>query len=812
MRITLSHIRPDGIHALVDWPCPAMPGQILKLEGGNDIAYTEVLCINGLQQDASRQEISLKLLSGKPSMTQRLATVLTREQLIDDVKAHHQRLYPNEPTTFLNNDLPLSMDALGGLTIISTPDAQSLSACSPALLKAFCNIAQPLVIDTSGQLKHLTDFKHLRLGHSVFKNDSKPSTSSVDLPSAQLSIDLLGIEFLLTSIPAFFPPSLREDVLKTLATILPSEAGFLSIEQLLEPARLSGLLSQLPSAGRSPLIRLLHEGASLGLFAKTPNDVFLPNLLEEPTIVDLSELRPSWRPWCLEALLQTCYQTLCHRPAQAKPILLVMVHPEYLGSGLQQWRFLFESQHISQVLIVHDRTNLIALKHQTTTHMALTAQHSLKVCGQLTHQLPILIHLEPAPFSNLPLAEYQKNRTTGGPTHTKPQPEPESQNDTIGTPPDDAFICKLEGDTLLGDDPGFMPDTFLEPPQALLADDIEDFTPSTYHLAPDLADNAPSSAAHQIAQESIIRGSSGDSTPLIPTEYELTSPDVLLSNSHQEISPGWLDFDLPLPGDPDKSHAPKLDVSTFEPDANQITLPSAPMASQRFQPEAEPVVSDWDFSKSGADIPNPLPQAAWEVPQQASSVDNAHHDGGLLGFGTLMHDALTAGSSLSVCPEADFLLNDPLLSTAEQPQNFLNPDLLIPQGLLTTHEAEMPLAPRADDLITDVLQIAPPPGIDFSHLPSEQPTPPLEGAPTPKNPEPYTVNHEASGEAASLSQALVNFMQGERVQHPQYGQGVVQSIIDMGNRTILNIQFDEAGKRLLDPNLSPLTKMTETND
>jgi len=50
------------------------------------------------------------------------------------------------------------------------------------------------------------------------------------------------------------------------------------------------------------------------------------------------------------------------------------------------------------------------------------------------------------------------------------------------------------------------------------------------------------------------------------------------------------------------------------------------------------------------------------------------------------------------------------------------------------------------------------------------------------------------------------FAEGERVEHEKYGIGTVIKIIGQENKKLCSIQFDEAGRRLLDPRLSGLRK------
>jgi hypothetical protein len=60
---------------------------------------------------------------------------------------------------------------------------------------------------------------------------------------------------------------------------------------------------------------------------------------------------------------------------------------------------------------------------------------------------------------------------------------------------------------------------------------------------------------------------------------------------------------------------------------------------------------------------------------------------------------------------------------------------------------------------------------------------------------------------AQLTEA--HFHPGEQVYHTRYGQGVIKRVITMdGDQVILNINFEGIGKRLLDPNLTKLEKVS----
>ena len=49
--------------------------------------------------------------------------------------------------------------------------------------------------------------------------------------------------------------------------------------------------------------------------------------------------------------------------------------------------------------------------------------------------------------------------------------------------------------------------------------------------------------------------------------------------------------------------------------------------------------------------------------------------------------------------------------------------------------------------------------------------------------------------------------QGDRVEHPEFGRGIVEKIINYGDRTLCSVNFEQVGRRLLDPKISELKKL-----
>lgn len=52
-----------------------------------------------------------------------------------------------------------------------------------------------------------------------------------------------------------------------------------------------------------------------------------------------------------------------------------------------------------------------------------------------------------------------------------------------------------------------------------------------------------------------------------------------------------------------------------------------------------------------------------------------------------------------------------------------------------------------------------------------------------------------------------NFEAGDQVSHPKYGTGVVEKMIKYGNKVLCSINFENIGRRLLDPAISEITKL-----
>ena len=98
---------------------------------------------------------------------------------------------------------------------------------------------------------------------------------------------------------------------------------------------------------------------------------------------------------------------------------------------------------------------------------------------------------------------------------------------------------------------------------------------------------------------------------------------------------------------------------------------------------------------------------------------------------------------------------------------------------------DLPELPDADDLITYVTTT------EQSHTDE-----PPSGVPV-YSAEPEETNSDDS----------IKISEGNIVYHEKYGRGVVEELFNYGKRTLCSIQFDNVGRRLLDPNLAELKQM-----
>lgn len=85
----------------------------------------------------------------------------------------------------------------------------------------------------------------------------------------------------------------------------------------------------------------------------------------------------------------------------------------------------------------------------------------------------------------------------------------------------------------------------------------------------------------------------------------------------------------------------------------------------------------------------------------------------------------------------------------------------------------------------------------------EEETSGMEILPVRESSTPIVPIYSADVETTAASDSID---QGDIVMHPKYGKGVVEKLINYGTKTLCSINFDNVGRRLLDPSLAELKK------
>jgi len=62
-------------------------------------------------------------------------------------------------------------------------------------------------------------------------------------------------------------------------------------------------------------------------------------------------------------------------------------------------------------------------------------------------------------------------------------------------------------------------------------------------------------------------------------------------------------------------------------------------------------------------------------------------------------------------------------------------------------------------------------------------------------------------EYEEVSDDNIDYAKGDVVNHPRYGQGTIEKIIKYGNKTLCSINFENVGRRLLDPSISEFERI-----
>ena len=369
----------------------------------------------------------------------------------------------------------------------------------------------------------------------------------------------------------------------------------------------------------------------------------------------------------------------------------------------------------------------------------------------------------------------------------------------------------------------------------------------------------PAERAEGVSDSSFIDTHSEDDS----INFYAAASAIDKDQGQQAADDNWLNAaeDAPVVSEDDLSfHMPEEPIASFEPDASSVTLDESPpselpnleldgatsapsirdLLMQGESVELSQTVPDewseptpraseetFDFAAVAEELPASEPVAIstdevvdpWQpapeppevhtVPVAPSEADTLEFD-----FETDWQqvESSTQGESLPMVAAAEAMIAS---MQHEQVASASEPELLAdysPEAVETQPEVSEEF--NFEAAASDMWQEAP---SDEQDVQSAQPVdayydeasvhePPVMEVSEPAEAATYTeaVAEDSSVTATAAESDLSAFEAGQTVNHGRYGRGTVMKVLPIDGRTIVNVQFDTVGKRLLDPTLSPL--------
>ncbi|MDX2085141.1 MAG: hypothetical protein SFZ03_07120 [Candidatus Melainabacteria bacterium] len=625
-----------------------------------------------------------------------------------------------------------------------------------------------------------------------------------------LSLREYGLQRLLDGLLSQLPASLHEEACVLLGGVLSQS---MHPETWLSPTQLLDVLEpelddDMPA---KPLVAdLLTHLEHSGLFAAKPRkSLSVARMLPKAghiTWVDATALGDPWRQWATEYIVSQLYKL---KPSEQAPCILVCILPEKgLKTPEQTLRPLYEAGFL---LITVSPTPGFAegFTPDNQVHLQAASQagrpyshYNIRWQGTWTHQLPLAwqasaTHTASAPRQDappsVPVVPLQEEAPVEAPTTDYPTVELSEMlpvaTTAFGPPP-----------TIPPEAPDFaQPQAQTQPSAHTEASPVTDpFQPDPLEPGLPPADATPQTDLEALEDLGIYVPFAFEDLSMEdePTPAPKTSPPASSASSFQpaesqaatttsgsEVTPSY-DTTGPHTHEPDPSG-----LSSWDPDPALWEPEPTPSPEEAFGPtEAEP---RWDLFAFEAQ--DNLPEADWlpELPPlHALQPPN-----------TFMPESAEVASGEGIEAAEERLTDERRANTpppgqqqdlldgleALYPEGYFNPNQPLDPSLTVPEPARPSEESQAiDSMINQVLlggHVAPP-----EHAQPGQ----AQAAPG----QPTAAHHPTAQETT--------FKAGDRVSHPTYGQGVVQKVMPMEDRTVLTVQFQQVGKRLLDPTLSQL--------
>lgn len=764
-----------------------LPGQLLRFEGLASV-YGQVKELRMLPDAAGGglpegQVVQIALLRGSPSLEPITITPLTPRQMVEEiVQLLPVPEYPLDLQTFQADYL-----RLGALTLILGDGFLPKYQVLLALMEAVKPYQKILVLDPVGIFESVGDVTCYTAGDSV-----------------RLGLQEVSGKRFLDAFGGLFPAGVRKPVTETVASHWPESGAFSGFSPLL----VSGMITE--SLLKNLILQNCAHVIRNKLFAEAPEQVLdLKKLSRNPvSVLDLSGLQEPWKSFFYQEVMEQVF---------AKPelgLIPVLIYPEnYLpdfGAYVKradelEFRLLaLASPYVSQ--------SIVSLSNNTVS--VITGQpHTLQ--GDLTLGLPVafwdqqagpekegisLAHAAVAkPFLH---AEEPLGVSPPNPAIFAIEPSEEEFEDEF-----DEFEEEYEEEyeaapTVLQELSAF-PVTEPEPTPVFQQTTPETSEPASFlnsiqslEMEEPLIPAPEPESADALFEEWVDE----DTVSEVTTKAAFTAPVVDLSSPGMEAAPTFLTAEqlsdllnreaLPSssqPGFPDaeegiipgamgrRSNFSPLTIQEPAHSGSALPTPDIPAVLPTAVSPPAPLPSfpvPEEFEKDEFDFDVNLDQKVDQLPEQSFSLGAYHKEGGLA---APVSDSLHQFNDMNQPPET------PLLDFDTEP--LAQKQALSDEGM--------------QDALDSIYPRPPAPVTGFENAPS---------ASVPANPERQDERLSVIQKEPDIPIAGVPvFKAGDKVQHSSYGLGIVQKVIPVDQSVILNITFENVGKRLLDPALTELS-------
>lgn len=565
----------------------------------------------------------------------------------------------------------------------------------------------------------------------------------------RLSLQSVGSKRFLTAMAETFPDSLKNQALQALAGYLPITADFVPFEEIVRAA------SYDHSPLRNLLLQSLQAAVHSRVFADAPEHEFdFQRLITDAvTVIDLSTMDEPWKTLFYEEI---CLEIFRNAGGDVVPVL---IYPENYLSDFGTWVHKADEAELN-LLVLTSPYPPESLEAMANNMVLADAADAVRMEGELTLGLPVSFALpEPAPVPPAAALE-APSLWTEVPAEAPPPPEPVAEPEAIA----EAVSGEAWAEAPMEPSPPEAP-----APPAIQA-----------------LDATPPEPPAPIMPDFPIPGPPESETPPAP---DAGAFDSILGNIEQVVAePEDFDFDLnldmlepeaePAPGGQGLPESMQQVMQGFE---------EAPPAPPPFEPPppSAPEVSEEPWGPSISDIEAGLTQPGPMLPTEPTPVASILPDLPV----DFPEEAPTSGLYVQPEPPPPFPDRPPVAPSPAEPVSPAPPPPLF--------EPEPPPSAMGPGIV----DITAPPSVP--PMPAAVPAPPLEQTVT--EPDPYEMMPVYSAPPQAET-GYRGFNVGDRVVHPTYGAGVISKVIPMENNVILNITFDQVGKRLLDPSLCQLER------